>query len=96
MLFIRVVCRILSTDQRRIRKKNGSDLTPALAIMLALQYLNQFLLFQVPLLDAVVAGAAEQHVAVYGQALDAVVVRRLKVVSGTDVPLHAFRDIKHL
>lgn len=62
----------------------------------SLPYLNQFLLLQIPLLNAVVTGPAEQHVAVHGQALDAVVVRRLKVVSGTDVPLHAFRDIKHL
>lgn len=71
-------------------------LTRALAILLALLYLNQFLLLQIPFLNAVVPGAAEQHVAVHGQALDAVVVRRLKVVSGTDVPLHTFRDIKHL
>lgn len=58
--------------------------------------LDKFLLLQIPLLDAVVPGAAEKDISLDGQALDAVVVRGLKVVRGANVAHHALRDLKHL
>lgn len=58
--------------------------------------LDKFLLLQIPLLDAVVPGAAEKDISLDGQALDAVVVRGLEVVRGANVAHHALRDLKHL
>lgn len=58
--------------------------------------LDKFLLLQIPLLDAVVPGAAEEDVSLDGQALDAIVVRGLEVVSGANIACHALCDLKHL
>lgn len=58
--------------------------------------LDELLVLQVPLLDAIVTGAAEQDVPVDGQALDAVVVRGLKVVSGADGAGHTVTQLEHL
>lgn len=58
--------------------------------------LAKFLLLQVPFLYAVVPGATEEDVPLDGQALDAVVVRGLEVVSGADIAHHALGNLKHL
>lgn len=58
--------------------------------------LDKFLLLQIPLLDAVVPGATEEDVSLDSQALDAVIVRGLKVVSGANVAHHALSNLKHL
>lgn len=59
-------------------------------------YLQQVFTLQVPLLDAVVPRAAEEHVSLHHQGLDAVVVRRLKVVRGADAPQGAFGHVEQL
>lgn len=59
-------------------------------------YLQQVFAVQVPLLDAVVAGATEEHVALDHQRLNAVIVRRLKVVGGSHASQGALVDIKQL
>lgn len=58
--------------------------------------LDKFLLLQIPLLYAVVPGAAEEDVSLNGQALDTVIVRGLKVVSGANIAHHALSNLKHL
>lgn len=58
--------------------------------------LDKFLLLQIPLLYAVVPGATEEDISLDGQALDAVVVRGLEVVSGANVAHCALRDLEHL
>lgn len=58
--------------------------------------LDKFLLLQIPLLYAVVPGAAEKDISLDGQALNAIVVRGLEVVSGANIARHALRDLKHL
>lgn len=60
------------------------------------QHLQQVFAVQVPLLDAVVPGSAEQDVALDHQRLDAVVVRRLKVVSGADAAQRALGHVEQL
>lgn len=59
-------------------------------------YLQQVFAVQVPLLDAVVPGPAEEHVALDHQRLDAVVMRRLKVVRWADAPQGTFGHIEQL
>lgn len=59
-------------------------------------YLQQVFAVQVPLLDAVVPRAAEQHVSLDHQGLDAVVVRRLEVVRGPDAPQRALGHVEQL
>lgn len=59
-------------------------------------YLQQVSAVQVPLLDAIVPGAAEEHVALDHQRLNAVVVWRLKVVGRPHTSQGAFADIKQL
>lgn len=59
-------------------------------------YLQQIFAVQVPLLDAIVPGAAEEHVALDHQRLDAVVVRRLKVVCRSHTSKGALADVKQL
>lgn len=58
--------------------------------------LCELLLLQLPLLDAVVSRAAEQHVSLHGQTFNAVIVRRLKVMSGTHITQSSFCHIKYL
>lgn len=58
--------------------------------------LQQVFTVQVPLLDAVVSRAAEEHVPLDHQRLDAVVMRRLEVVRGTDAPQRAFSHVEQL
>lgn len=58
--------------------------------------LDKFLLLQIPLLYAIVPGAAEEDVSLDGQALNAVIVRGLKVVSGANIAHHALSNLKHL
>lgn len=58
--------------------------------------LNELLLFQVPLLDAVVPGATEQDVSLDGQTFDTVIVRGLKVVGWADGAHHAVAQLEHL
>lgn len=58
--------------------------------------LDELLVLQVPLLDAIVTGAAEQDVPVDSQALDAVVVWGLKVVGGADGAGHTVTQLEHL
>lgn len=58
--------------------------------------LDKFLLLQIPLLYAIVPGAAEEDVALDGQALDAIVVRGLKVVSGANIAHHTLSNLKYL
>lgn len=58
--------------------------------------LDEFLLLQIPLLYAVVPGATEEDVPLDGQALDAIVVRGLKVVSGANIAHCALSNLKHL
>lgn len=59
-------------------------------------YLNQFLLTQIPFLNAIVTGTAEQDVAVYGKALNPIIMRGLKVMSRSNVALGALCHIKYL
>lgn len=59
-------------------------------------HLDELLLFQVPLLDAVIPGAAEQDVSLDGEAFDAVIVRGLEVVGGADGARHALPQLEHL
>lgn len=58
--------------------------------------LNEFLLFQVPLLDAIVAGATEQYVSLDGQAFDTIIVRGLKVVGWANGACHTVAQLEHL
>lgn len=58
--------------------------------------LSELMLFQIPFFDAVVSGAAEQHISMHGQALNAVVVWRLKVMSRTYITQSSLCHIKHL
>lgn len=59
-------------------------------------YLQQVFAIQVPFLDAVVPGAAEEHVPLDHQRLDAVVVWRLKVVCWADAAQRALGYIEEL
>lgn len=59
-------------------------------------YLSELVLLQIPFFDAVVPGAAEQHVALHGQTLQAVIVGRLEVVGGAYVTHGSLGHIKHL
>lgn len=59
-------------------------------------YLSELVLLQIPLFDAVVSRAAEQHVSLHGQTLQAVVMWRLKVIGRTDVPHSSLCHVKHL
>lgn len=59
-------------------------------------HLSKLLLLHVPFFDAVVSRATEQHISLYRQALDAVVMWRLKVMSWTYVTQGSLRHIKHL
>lgn len=61
-----------------------------------LLYLQQVFAIQVPFLDAVVPGAAEEHVPLDHQRLDAVVVWRLKVVCWADAAQRALSYVKEL
>lgn len=59
-------------------------------------YLSELVLLQIPFFDAVVPGATEKHVTLHGQPLQAVVVRRLKVVGGAYVTHSSLGHVKHL
>lgn len=59
-------------------------------------YLQQVFALQVPLLDAVVPRAAEEHVPLDHQRLDTVVMRGLEVVRGADAALRAFSHVEEL
>lgn len=61
-----------------------------------MSYLQKVFLGQVPLLDPIVSGPAEEVVALNGERFDAVVMRRLKIVSGTHSAQSAFGYIEHL
>lgn len=58
--------------------------------------LGELLLFQIPLLDAVVPGAAEQHISLHRQALDAVIMWRFKVMGWTYISQSSLCHIEHL
>lgn len=58
--------------------------------------LNEFLLFQVPLLNAIVPGTTEQYVSLDGQAFDTIVVRGLKVVGWANGAHHTVAQLEHL
>lgn len=58
--------------------------------------LNELLLFQVPLLDAIVSGATEQYVSLDSQAFDTIIVRRLKVVGWANGTRHIVTQLEHL
>lgn len=58
--------------------------------------LSEFLLIQIPFFDAVVSGAAEQHISLHGQALNAIIVWWLKVMSWTYITQSSLCHIKHL
>lgn len=58
--------------------------------------LNELLLFQVPLLDAIVSGATEQYVSLDGQAFDTIIVRGLKVVGWANGACHTVTQLEHL
>lgn len=59
-------------------------------------HLDELLLLQVPLLDAVVPGATEKDISLDGQTLDAIVVRRLEVVGGANGAAHTLTQLEHL
>lgn len=88
---VKALCIELMNNSYHVQT-GGSTCSTIKAIRL--NYLQQVFAIQVPLLDAIVAGAAEEHVALDHQRLDAVVVRRLKVVGGSHASQGAFVDIK--
>lgn len=71
-------------------------ITPTTCAVFSPPNLEKFLLLQIPLLYAIVPGAAEEDISLDGQALDAVIVRGLEVVSGANIAHHALSNLKHL
>ncbi len=59
-------------------------------------HLSELLLLQIPFFDAVVSRPAEQHISLYSQTLDAIVMGRLKVMSWTYVAQSSLCHVKHL
>lgn len=58
--------------------------------------LNELLLFQVPLLDAIVSGTTEQYISLDGQAFDTIIVRGLKVVGWANGARYTVAQLEHL
>lgn len=58
--------------------------------------LNELLLLQIPFFDAVVSRPAEQHISLYSQALNAVIMGRLEVMSWTHITHGSLCHVKHL
>lgn len=58
--------------------------------------LNELLLIQVPLLDAIVSGTTEQYISLDGQAFDTVIVRGLKVVGWANGARYTVAQLEHL
>lgn len=58
--------------------------------------LDELLLVQVPLLDAIVSGATEEYVSLDSQAFNTIIVRGLKVVGWANGARHTVAQLEHL